>query len=59
MTSMEHEAIKLGPGHNPQDLELEEGEVSRSVFLRQEGHTVVGDARRVEGRIFVEKFCSK
>ncbi|XP_038112089.1 phosphorylated adapter RNA export protein isoform X1 [Culex quinquefasciatus] len=28
MTSMEHEAIKLGPGHNPQDLELEEGEVS-------------------------------
>lgn len=29
MTSMEHEAIKLaGGGHNPQDLELEEGEVS-------------------------------
>uniref|UniRef100_A0A1Q3F935 Phosphorylated adapter RNA export protein n=1 Tax=Culex tarsalis TaxID=7177 RepID=A0A1Q3F935_CULTA len=27
MTSMEHEAIKLA-GHNPQDLELEEGEVT-------------------------------
>ena len=28
MTSMEHETIKLAGGHNPQDLELEEGEVS-------------------------------
>lgn len=48
MTSMEHEAIKLGPGHNPQDLELEEGEVSR-VGLFATGGTQSGTRGGLKG----------